>query len=284
MTKTIRLTFPQWQGGNLTNYATGAEVLEWLVPKNDTIPSFEVPVVRNFSEKLAEEDGVLAQSDLLLQLHAIRSILDVEQPDKLIILGGDCSIDQEPFDYLHGKYGKKLGVIWLDAHPDISSPKDFNQYNTMVLSNLLGEGAPILEKEVRNPLSSNQVIYAGLQKLLPHEEEFVTRHNIERISPEELFENSNRLVEWIQKNGFEKVAIHFDVDVLDPKDFRMILPAMPHMTDFPAEVGALSLQQVSRIFKDIEDNSEIVGLGIAELMPWDVINFRKTLSGISIFN
>ena len=38
----------------------------------------------------------------------------------IIIFWGDCSFFQTPFDYLKGKYGKNLGIIWLDAHPDVS--------------------------------------------------------------------------------------------------------------------------------------------------------------------
>lgn len=241
MTKTITLKFPQWQGGGNPNYAFGADLLEWLIPKNDAIPIFEVLVNRNSDIKLKVENGVLGESVLLHQLQETRDILKKEKPDKLIILGGDCSIAQEPFDYLHGIYGEKLGIIWLDAHPDISSPESMEHYHAMVLAELLGEGAESFADQVQHPFSTKQILFAGLQESLPHEESFIERHQIERISPESLFENSDKIIEWINKNGFEKVAIHFDLDVLNPKYFRSILPAKPYLEDFPAAIGNLTL-------------------------------------------
>lgn len=74
------------------------------------------------------------------------------------------------------------------------------------------------------------------------------------------------------------------MDVLTPKDFRSILPAEPYLEDFPAAIGEMTLAQVVRVLKYVSTKAEIVGLGIAEHMPWDAMNLRKALSEISIFN
>jgi len=284
MKKTLRLIIPQWQGGNNPNYAFGADLLAWLAPESENSKTIEVPVDRNYNKKLEKENNILGESILLEQLQNTKKILEEHQPEKIIIFGGDCSIDQAPFDYLNGRYGEKLGILWLDAHPDISTPKDLDRDHAMVLGNLLGEGAPNFADKIDTPLKPNQVMFAGLQKMLPHEEESVKRLGINHVGPSALVENSQSIIDWIQENEFDYLAVHFDLDVLSPKDFRDILPAEPYLEEFEAAVGDMTLAQVVRVLKDVSNHSEIVGLGIAEYMPWDAINLRNALSEIAIFN
>ena len=60
-------------------------------------------------------------------------MIERENPDKIITIGGNCIVSLAPFDYLHGKYGD-TGIIWLDAHPDVSTPQDGYAYaHAMVL-------------------------------------------------------------------------------------------------------------------------------------------------------
>ena len=49
----------------------------------------------------------------------------------------------------------------MDAHPDISTPKQLHNEHTMVLGNLLGDGAEEFAKIVKNKYSYNKVMYAG---------------------------------------------------------------------------------------------------------------------------
>jgi arginase len=74
---------------------------------------------------------------LLDQHTQVRAALANVQPNRVITLGGDCAVSAVPFDYLHGRYPDDFGVIWLDAHPDISTVKDSHHFHEMVVSNLL---------------------------------------------------------------------------------------------------------------------------------------------------
>ncbi|MEE6677452.1 arginase family protein [Limosilactobacillus fermentum] len=82
------------------------------------------------------------------------------QPDKVLMVGGDCAVSLAPFDYLSGRYGRDLGVVWLDTHPDISTTEESHHLHEMVVSSLLGKGAPGFN--AHHPLASDQVILAGL--------------------------------------------------------------------------------------------------------------------------
>lgn len=116
MSKTLRLVFPQWQGGNNPNYVFGSELLSHIVPQSSTAETIQVTVDKNLEQELPLENGVIGESGLLKQLAEAAKILEEKSPDKVITLGGDCSISQAPFDYLHGKHPDSLGILWLDAH------------------------------------------------------------------------------------------------------------------------------------------------------------------------
>ncbi|UPO89971.1 arginase family protein [Niallia sp. Man26] len=284
--KTIRILLPQWQGGNDPRYAFGAELLAHIAPKSKTSETFEVAVDKDFGKKLEVENGVIGEQVLFKQMEDTARILDEQQPDRVIIFGGDCSIDQVPFDYLNGKYTGKLGVLWLDAHPDVSTPNDWPNVHAMVLGNLLGKGAPRFASKVKNPILTTHVMYAGLieKDLGDKEENTVKELNLQFAGPDELRDSSQLIIDWIEKNQIEYLAVHFDLDVLSPTDFRSILPAEPYLENFEPAIGEMTLAQVVRILKDVSTKAEIVGLGIAEHLPWDAINLRKALSEISIFN
>lgn len=107
--------------------------------------------------------------------------------------------------------------------------------------------------------------------------------NLKYATPEKLKQSSISILEWINLNEIKYLAVHFDLDVLSPEDFRSIYPAEPYLKDFEAAVGKLTLNDVSRILVDISQQAEIVGLSIAEHLPWDAINLRNSLEQLSIF-
>lgn len=68
-----------------------------------------------------------------------------------------------PFDYLHGLY-KNAGIIWIDAHPDVSTVKDgYPNAHAMVLGSLMGHGAEQLSSQMRNDkFKPDEILYVGL--------------------------------------------------------------------------------------------------------------------------
>lgn len=97
-----------------------------------------------------------------------------------------------PFDYLSGRYGRDLGVVWLDTHPDISTTKESHHLHEMVVSFLLGKGAPGFN--AHHPLASDQVILAGLieEDLRPMDHN-VFDYQVQRMTPKQLREPPNAL-------------------------------------------------------------------------------------------
>src|SRR5699024_7090460 len=127
--------FPQWQGGYNLNYTLGSELLAWLAPENDQ-PTVRIPVTQDSEGN--ERKGIKAREQLIKQLKATNHIIQAHQPDRIVMFGGNCLANQAPLAYFNEQYNGKLGLLWIDAHPDISTPCHINEGHAMVLAHLLG--------------------------------------------------------------------------------------------------------------------------------------------------
>ena len=283
--KTLRLIYPQWQGGMNPNYFLGSHILKQILPKGKS-EEIEVPVSENFNENYLK-DNINNPDILIKQLQMAYSILEIKNPDKIITIGGDCSVSQSSFDYLHGKYkDKKMGVLWIDAHPDISTPKDFEHEHAMIMGNLLGDGASQFAKIVKNPFKYEQLMYAGLikKKCLPYENKYLEEKKIKFSTPEDLIKDNSIIVNWIKEMGFEVILIHLDVDVMNPTQFRSLLCNEPNLPTPDYAIGEFDVKKVVSIVCDVQKVCNVVGFTIAEYLPWDIINIQKEFCKIDIFN
>ncbi len=284
--KTIRLVFPQWQGGYDTTpypgqiYAFGARLLAFLAPQNDD-PVIEVPVPAwHEGIEAPREGGVFYRAVIMKQMEAASAILQEHEPERVITFGGDCLVSQAPLAYLAERYDN-LGVLWVDAHPDITTPRDFDHAHAMVLGNLLGGGEPAMAAMVKKKLTPSQVLYAGVDNVLPYERRTMDEMGLLTIPSSAIMKDSAPVLEWIERNGLDRIAIHLDLDVLDPAFFKSLLFTNPDVPDpIEAEHGKLRLAHVARLLGDVGRAAHVVGLTISEYMPWDALNLKKMLAGL----
>lgn len=274
---------PQWQGGNNPDYSFGARLLAWLAPSAENSPLVEVPVEPYDGSPARMENNTIAQSVLLRQLRSATQIIEAHQPERIVMFGGDCLVSQAPFDYLNNKCGGKLGLLWLDAHPDVSTPDIYPHAHAMVLGNLMGEGSPAFSAMVKCPFTPEFVMYGGLQEVTAREAAIVKRLGIRKAGVRELAESSDPVIAWIKENQIRHLAIHLDLDVLDPVLFRSLLFSKPGGEAIDAPHGEMTLPQISRLIHDISSHTEITGLAIAEHLPWDAINLHSFLKSLPIF-
>jgi arginase len=277
---TLRLNMPQWQGGNAHEYYFGSELLACLAPvANGPVETVPVPEPKP-GETLEVENGILGRAALLQQARAARQAIEQHRPDRIVTLGGDCLVDLAPMAYLNTRYGGNLGVLWVDAHPDVLTPKDFAHGHAQVLGALLGRGDPDLVGEVDTPVKPSRVMYAGLDAWMPVEGEVINELGLRRAGSDALAASSAPVLDWIASEGITHLAVHFDVDVLDPKQFGPVLFNNPDApADFLADVprGRMAPDQVVRLLQDVAAACDIVGLAIAEYMPWEAIATRNLL-------
>ena len=275
----LRLNFPQWEGGNVHEYHFGSRVLSWLAPPaNGPVETVRVQEPRN-NEVLEVEEGILGRKAVLSYAREARRLIQKHRPERIVTLGGDCLIDLAPMAWLNEVYDGNLGVLWIDAHPDVITPEHFAQGNAQVLGALLGNGDEELVNEVKLPLKPANVMIAGLDEWTPVENEVITRFGLRRAGSADLSQNSDPVLDWISEQGIQHLAVHFDVDVMDPGSFGPILFNNPSpdfaLDDVPK--GRMTPDQVVRLLQDVAVNCEIVGLAVTEYMPWEAIATRNLL-------
>ncbi|KEA53849.1 arginase [Mangrovibacter sp. MFB070] len=283
--KTIRIVMPQWQGGDNPVYHFGAELLAWLAPKNDD-PVVNIPVFAPDHE-LEDEQGIMGRKEVVEQLKAAERAIQEHEPEKIVVLGGDCLVDLAPFAWLSQRYGENFGILWVDTHPDIMSPEQFSHSHAHVLGALMGYGDKDLTQVVNAPVPAKNVMIAGLNEPNEYEIGFLAEKNIQSCSPEEIQSNTPRIRNWIKENNITHLAIHWDLDVLDYYKFRSVLFAEPNIDEAVWDgvgKGKLTLTDVENLIQEVNKLTEIVGIGIAEHTPWDAINLKNTLSKLPLFS
>ena len=283
--KTIRLVMPQWQGGDNPLYHLGAELLDYFAPSTNT-PSFTVPVTKP-GMPLKNENGITGRGEIVKQLQSAYAIINREKPDKIVMFGGDCLVDLAPFSYLSTVYDQSFGILWIDAHPDVMTPKQLAHSHAHVLGALMGNGDPDLIKDVKKPVPARKVMIAGIHHPTDYEKKFLKDHDIAMISPEQLKTSDKPVLEWIKNQNIRYLAIHIDLDVLDFHLFHALLMAEPGVSaDKYAGIaeGRLTMDHVVKLIKDVNEITTIVGVGIAEHLPWDALNLKNMLAELPLIN
>ncbi len=115
-TSIIRLLYPQWQGGGTIadfipglpaedaykGYYLGSRLLSILAPETSQ-KTVQIPISLDINDR-AEENGIISYRAILRQTKSALNILRENNPDRIVTLGGECSVSVVPFTYLAEKY------------------------------------------------------------------------------------------------------------------------------------------------------------------------------------
>lgn len=283
---TIRLIYPQWQGGNISSlvsdlsiedsskgYILGSFLLNFLVPetKNKT---YTVPIDKKISKR-EEKEGILDYKIIIKQSKKALEIIKKANPDKILTFGGECSTSVIPFTYLNKKYNNDTAVIWIDAHPDITLPYDnYNGYHAMAVSAMMGKVNENINKILPSFIDPSKILFLGLrdwerEEIKIRQKEYKIKHLINK----DINKNSNKILSWIKSTGAKNVMIHFDLDVLDPKEIIAAVGVVP---------CGLKINEVIRIINDISKEYNLIALTIAEPMPKVAIKLKNMLNQLPL--
>lgn len=286
---TLRLIYPQWQGGDIASlvpelskkdsslgYYLGAELLEFLAPKSLTSKTAKVPISLEYPKSGVREskNGILNYDEIVAQSKAALEILNTHKPDKILTLGGECSVSIVPFSYLANKYKDDVAIVWIDAHKDLNLQGDsYEGYHAMALAATFGlidkEGIAKILSAHFNPKDS---IIVGLRDF-EGKKERLEEIGVKYLSPEES-RDSTKLLEWLKSRGKSKVVVHFDLDVLDPSELVMAVGVVEN---------GLKIAEVVNLINAINTNYDLVGLTIAEHMPRVAIKLRNMMRELPLF-
>ena len=280
--KTIRLLYPVHVSGGLDTYYFGADLLQYILPQNPNQPVVKVDIIPPNSKEKAVTNGIYAEKEVLLGIRDAQEKISKENPDRIITIGGNCMVSLAPFDYLHGKY-KKVGIIWIDAHPDVSTLNDgYPNAHAMVLGSLLGHGAAQLTREIKNSLfKPDEIFYIGLQPLHDYQEKYLDDMGVKYKVQDKTFVTSSEINDFIGR--FDHILIHFDIDVLDEHFFHSTYFANSELVGDGAGGGKMTIEKLSEVLRLITENTDVVGFTIAEYLPFDEHRLHKMFAEINLF-
>jgi arginase len=242
---TTLLCIPQWQGSSsphAMHLREGALKTAALVPADARI---DVPVPDADGEKVGGVRRLdVLEGNLRLTRDALAAIDDV-----VLTAGGDCGVELAPIAAARARYGDDLTVLWIDAHPDVSTPDTLpsGSFHGMVLRTLLGEGAADLVPD--EPLMPEQVVLTGIRAFEPGQREYLDDARIGWWGVADF----GRALDGLEG----PVYVHVDLDVLDPGEFGSVGYREP---------GGPAVQEVIDLIGRVDD---IVGASITEHAPRD---------------
>ena len=287
--KALNLLFPQWQGSGATNELyNGAMLIRDCLQNRGQLVS--VPVALNQTLKL--EKSILGYSSIIQQLSQAKKIVQQHNPDRLFVIGGDCSIDIAPISFLNQKYERDLAVIWIDAHADLNTPASSpsHHFHGMPLRVLLGEGNAKIIELSSSVLSPKQVFLVGARDFDPPERNYLEQQNIPLFAPKTVIRSPHRLggawrrppsavedscqdlIKAIANSNYRNIHIHCDLDAIDPLEFPWV--------KCPVKNG-LSLELLTDLLQQLSSCFNLVGFSMTEFAPVEKQGLEKITKLVS---
>lgn len=159
-------------------------------------------------------------------------------------------------------------------HPDINLPYDeYKGYHAMALTACLRMGDEEIIGMMPGKFDVSKALIVGLRSWDEGMKERQAELGIKGLSPSEVADNSEAVVEWLKATGVSKVVIHFDLDVLDPDEI---------IAGVGVEPNGMKINEVVRLINDIASAYDLVGFTIAEPMPRVAIKIRNMLDRLPL--
>jgi len=182
------------------------------------------------------------------------------------VITGD---DSYTFGILAGlsEIHKDFVAFWFDSHGDINTPETSpsGTVHGMPLAIALGFGDKRLVNLQRKKYSitKDKLVMVGARDLDPPETLFIRKQKILKFSSDEITAGGiERFFETIAKDAriakTKKAYIHFDVDVLDPKESPSAAMPVPE---------GLSIEESKKLLKGILNRYELIGFSLSEYNP-----------------
>ncbi len=144
----------QWQGGSDPVTRDGANEIAGFYLEGQEYA--EMPVSSDETEAAVKKNGIIGFDILCRQMHAAYRKLQEEEPDTILTLGGGCDADVPAVVYLLEKYQGDLGILWLDAHGDLNTPRRVCIFPVLWNASAGPDGGEVL-RTAREPVSPEAV-------------------------------------------------------------------------------------------------------------------------------
>ncbi|MGC9158923.1 MAG: arginase [Terracidiphilus sp.] len=214
----------------------------------------------HYLEQIAETCARTAEA-------VVKTLEDGETP---LVLGGDHSMAAGSVSGVaefYRRQGKKIGVVWIDAHADINTPETSPSGNVhgMPLAALLGLGPERLAKLLgyAPKIAAGNAVLVGVRDIDAAERENIRRAGMSAVyTMRDIDERGMRTVmeEALQVAGRGTVGYHvsLDMDWIDPEDAPGV--------GTPVRGGA-TYREAHLAMEIIADEGRLLSLEIVEVNP-----------------
>lgn len=236
----LSLAYPQWQGsGRHENLARGAETAAAVC--GQYAPQVRVPLSDGNADSA---HGVRRWEAIFAQFRSAQDILARSGAKRVLTAGGDCAVDVAVIDYLNGIH-PGMRVIWIDAHLDANTPatSPSGSFHGMPVSAILGRAPGPMRPFLGAPIDPTRFHYFGIK--VGDDGDWALQRELELklLEPETVLGGP--------------VHIHFDLDVLDPREFPYV--AYPE--------GGLGIEDAIALVGRIAREADVVGFTVTEFAP-----------------
>lgn len=194
--------------------------------------------------------GDISIDDQTADFEQVRNVI-AGLPNIPILLGGDHSVTIPVFQAQRRRFaGKRLGVLWVDAHPDLCDEFDGSRFSH----------ACVLRRGLESGIDQNDVCMVGLRSWELQELDLIENGRLNVYPMPLVAERSIQTVaaEVRQKlSACDAVHISLDIDCLDP--------AAALGTGIP-DAGGLTTREVLTLLKAMQ-GLPLVGLDVVEVAP-----------------
>ncbi len=186
-----------------------------------------------------------------------------------LVLGGDCTIGIGSVAG-HVDSTEQVGLVYFDMHADLNVPQSVTEgaLDWMGMGHMLGEEGALGEIVSAGPrgslLEAEQVMLFGWEpdQATKFEREVIERRGISAVPTEQVAADPEgvaaRALELISRR-YQRVLVHFDVDVIDFTDFPLSEnTGRNHGLGYDAALEALKVLLAS---------PQLAGLTVTELNP-----------------
>lgn len=172
-------------------------------------------------------------------------------PNMPILLGGDHSVTIPIFEGQRERYkNQRLGVLWVDAHPDLCDDFDGSKLSH----------ACVLRRGIEFGIDPQDICMVGLRSWEDQEIDIIENGGVHVYTAADTAERGMRKVADSVRNilnDCDAIHISLDIDCLDPS----FAPG----TGIP-EFGGLTSRDVLNLLKSMQ-GLPLVGLDVVEIAP-----------------
>ena len=161
----------------------------------------------------------------------------------------------------------KVGMLWLDAHPDFNTPETTRSGSLGGMPVAVATGRALqrmrIDAHLNPPLADEQIVMGAVRLVDPLEQDLLNQSKIQQVSVDDVCNMTPAVFAQLDRLSklTDKIYIHIDMDVLDPKE------VMGHVNKVP---NGPSSEQLARLFEEIfKRYPKASAIGFATIPPTD---------------